>query len=109
MPDLLMAEARESGLPRLDALSNDRAGRLVEAQAEEARVAQAAGGRPLGEAELGHELRLDPRRVAVARCVDERGVLTMQRAQALAEIQQRGVIEAGADLARVAERSVGVE
>src|SRR6478735_2599635 len=98
MPDLLMAEARESGLPRLDALSNDRAGRLVEAQAEEARVAQTAGGRPLGEAELGHELRLDPRGVAVARCVGERGVLAVQRTQPLAQVAQRGAIEAGADL-----------
>ena len=42
------------------------------AQAEEARVAQAAGAGPLGEAELADELGLDPRRVAEPRRVGER-------------------------------------
>ena len=55
---------------------------LVVPQAEEARVAQAAGARPFGEAELADELGLDPRRVAVAGRVGERRVVAAQGPQA---------------------------
>src|SRR4051794_41877233 len=47
------------------ALAHDRARGLVVAQAEEARMAQPPGAGPLGEADLGDELRLDPRHVAL--------------------------------------------
>src|SRR4051812_29875262 len=83
---------------------------LVVAQAEEARVAQAAGARPLGEAGLRDELRLDPRdpRFFDRRAVGERRIGAPERAQAAAEVAQRLVVEAGADLARVAQPAVVV-
>ena len=56
-------------------------------------MAQAAGARPLGEAELADELGLDPGRVAVARRVGERRVVAAQGAQALAEIAQRRAVK----------------
>ena len=83
---------------------DDLRGGLVEAQALEARMAQAAGAGPLGEADLADELRLDPGRVAEARRVDERGVLAAQRLEPLGQVAQGRAVEAGPDLARVAQR-----
>src|SRR3954447_24980773 len=92
------------------ALAHDRLRGLVVAQAEEARVAQAPGAGPLGEADLGDELRLDPGHVALAdrAGVGERRVVPAQRAQPGAEVAQGVAVEAGADLAGVAQRAVVV-
>src|SRR4051795_13356008 len=85
-------------------------GGLVVAQAEEARMAQPAGAGPLGEADLRDELRGGPRDAALLdrRRVGERRVVAAQRAQPFAEIAQRLMVEAGADLARVAQRAAVV-
>ena len=64
---------------------------LVVAQAEEARVAQPAVARPLGEADLRDELGLDPGHVAllIARRRRTAGRRARSGAQPLAEIAQR--------------------
>src|SRR4051794_41978181 len=65
------------------ALAHDGARGLVVAQAEEARMAQAPGAGPLGEADLGDELGLDPGHVALAdrAGVGERRVVAAPRAR----------------------------
>src|SRR5579875_455069 len=85
-------------------------GGLVLPQAEVAGVAQASGARPFGEGELGDERRLDPGDVALADRVGlaERRALTSQRAQPPAELTERVAVEAGADLARVAQVAMTV-
>src|SRR3954465_16061088 len=65
--------------PSCELLAHDLAGRLVLAQPEIARVAQAAVARPLREADLGDELRLDPGDVPLAHLVAERRVVAAQR------------------------------
>src|SRR3954447_3938756 len=86
-------------------LAHDLARWLVVAQPEEPGVPQPAGGRPLAEAELGHEFGAHPLRgrLADAGGVGERRRVLAQRAQALAERAQRLLVEAGADLAGVAQ------
>src|SRR3954452_8441798 len=92
-------------VPAGSALAHDLGRRLVVAEAEEARVAQAAGAGPLREADLGDELGLDPRHAALLDRggVGEGRVVAVQGAQARPEVAQRRVVEAGADLARVAQ------
>src|SRR5262245_8100142 len=93
----------------LGLIAPDLARRLVEAQAEERGMAQAAVGRPLHERDLRHDLGLHtgPRarapllRPEWRRVPDERG-------EPLGELAQRRAGEAGPDLARVAE-AVAVE
>ena len=64
-------------------------------------MAQATGAGPLVEADLAHELRLDPGRVAEARRVDERGILAAQKLkpQAAALAETRGLRSVEVDLA----------
>src|SRR4051812_49738229 len=83
---------------------------VIVAQARETRVAQPPGAGPLGEADLGDELGLDPRHVALPdrAGVGERRVVAAQRAQAGAEVAQRLAVEAGTDLAGVAQGAVVV-
>ena len=57
----------------------------------------------LGEPELRHQLRLDPRQIALARGIDERGLCSSTPCQLPMEIGERCLREAGADLPRVAE------
>src|SRR5215469_17845168 len=82
---------------------------LVVPQALEPRVAQLPVGRPLAEAHLADEARLDPvhvgpRQVAAV----ERRPVALQAGQRRVEGVQRPLAEAGADLARVRELAVGV-
>src|SRR5215204_1096751 len=80
-----IARSTGSGL-----LARDLAGRLVEAQAEEGGMAQAAVGGPLHERDLRHELGLDPRRGARDALLRlERGRVAHERSQPLGEITQR--------------------
>src|SRR2546426_12225526 len=60
----------------------------------------------LHEADLGDELRLEPRRVAQARRVDEGGGRPTKPRKALGQIGERLAREAGAHLARVAQLAV---
>jgi len=55
---------------------------LVFAQSEEDGVTELAVACELGEAELGDEVRLDPRHVALARRVDEGGRGARMRGEA---------------------------
>src|SRR3954470_9016162 len=92
-------------------LADDVARGLVLPQPEEARVAQATVGGPLGEADLRHELRLDPGGAAHA------GDLVVARERARGplaashlgtELAQHRAVEAGADLAGVDQLAVAV-
>ena len=88
-------------------LADDLVRVLVVAQAEEARLAQATVGRPLGEANLTDELR--PRPVCAARDrsrVDERRLGRLERAYPCTEVAQRRRAVAGADLPGVTEPAV---
>src|SRR5215211_6847378 len=70
-------------------------------------MAEAAVARPLGEGDLRDQLGLDPVGVARDRMdVGERAVLALELAQPSAEAVERRAVEAGADLARVAQRAV---
>ena len=91
-------------------LADDFDAVLVDPQAQEARVAQAAVAGPFGEAELGDELRLDPGDVAEARRVVERGVVARAAARSC-DASSRSVVavEAGADLAGVVQAAVVVD
>ncbi len=72
-------------------------------------MAQAAGGRPLAELDLGDQLRRDEQRAARRALAGfERRVLALQRREQLAELVELGVGEAGADAPGVAELAVGV-
>src|SRR5262245_4078328 len=76
-------------------LSHDVAGGLVVAQAEVARMAQAAVARPLREADLRDQLRAHPVRAARDRMyVRERRLVLLQVAELLAERRERAVVEA---------------
>src|SRR5260370_27122559 len=82
-------------------------GVLVVPQALEPRVAQLPVGRPLAEAHLGDEARLDPvhprsRQVTAI----ERGLVPLQAGQRRVQAVQGSLVEAGADLAGVDELSV---
>src|SRR5262249_60747275 len=67
-------------------------------------VAQRAVARPLAEADLGDELRLDPRRAARGRVAGAEGrVLACELGHLRAKRLQLALVEAGADLARVAQ------
>src|SRR4051794_9983257 len=94
----------------LSALPDHLARVLVVAQAEEARMAQAPRARPLGERDLGDELGLHPRDPALAdrRGVGERRVVAGERAHPRAQVAQGLAVEAGADLAGVAQRAAVV-
>src|SRR3954468_6471279 len=89
-------------------LAHHLARRLVVAQPEEARVSQASVARPLGEADLRHELWLHPRDAALADRVLERCRRPPQRREPVRDVAQRGLVEAGAHLAGVAQLAVGV-
>src|SRR4029453_6682523 len=83
--------------------AHDLPGRLVLAQPEVARVAQTSVARPLREAHLGDERRLDPRRVPLAALVGERRIGPSQRREPPGEARELGAAEAGPDLAGVAQ------
>ena len=92
-------------------LAHDLGGRLVLAEALERGMAQQAVAGPLGERDLGHQLRLHPVRAARgrARAVRrERGGAPLEPAQARAQALEGGVVEAGADAAGVDETAVAV-
>src|SRR4051812_22305976 len=91
-------------------LADDVLGRLVVAQAEEARLAQAPGAGPLLEGDLGDESRLRPVGARHARLdrVGERAGRALERAQPGDEVVERRAAEARPDLAGIAERPVGV-
>src|SRR5688572_97080 len=76
---------------------------LVLAQPQEARMPQPAVARPLGEADLRDEPRLDPGRAAQARRIGERGVLAPKRRKPGGEVPQDLAREAGSHLAGVAQ------
>src|SRR4051812_26664696 len=79
------------------------------ARPKEARWRQPPGPRPPGEPALRDELGLAPVHAALLdrRGVLERRVLAWERAQPLADLAQRLVVEAGADLARVVQPPAG--
>ncbi len=85
------------------ALADDLTGGLVVSQAEEAWVAQAIVAGPLGEADLGDELRRDPGHIAFTDRpgIVERGVVGAQLAHPPGELTERRLVEPGPDLARV--------
>src|SRR5215217_4475543 len=70
-------------------------------------MAEAPVARPLGEADLAHELRSCPARTGRDRLERlERRLRLLELAQPRAELPQRRVVEARADPARVAEHAV---
>src|SRR5207253_816580 len=80
-------------------------------QAEEPWMAQAPVARPLGEADLGDELGLDPRRAAYAGdlvVAGERAAVARKRAHLRAELLEHLAVEPGPDLARVDQVAVAV-
>src|SRR4051794_2000275 len=92
-------------LGRASALADHVARGLVVAQPLEAGMAQAAVAGPLGEADLCDELGPDPGHVALADRVrvGERRTVRAQGLEPVADGVERGVAEARADLARVAQ------
>src|SRR5580704_5386214 len=94
----------------MSSLADHLRGGLVVAQTEEAGVAQATVASPLGEPDLGHELRLDPGHVPLfdRRWFGERRVGAPERPELGAEVVQRLGVEPGPDLARVLELFVPV-
>ena len=94
------------GHPFADHLSR----RLVVPEAEEAGVAQSAVARPLGEADLGDELRLDPCHVAFLDRLwcGERRVGSRAVSQPRAQVVEGVGVEPGPDLAGVLEPAVAV-
>ena len=106
--DLAPADARASSA-HPSRTTSERG--LVVAQAEEARVAQTAVAGPLGEPDLGDELRLDPGHAALAdrcRVRERRRPVRASSRSSLAEVAQRVVVEPGPDLARVPQAAVVV-
>src|SRR5271165_1556740 len=88
-------------------LAHDLVWGLVLAQSKEPGLAQTAVGCPLGETDLGDELRSHPMRARRNRaCVDERRLGRLQLAQPGAEVAEGRRAVAGADPAGVTERSV---
>src|SRR5215218_15658 len=72
-------------------------------------MAEAPVARPLGEADLAHELRSCPARAGRDRLERlERRLRLLELAQPRAQLPQRRVVEARADPARVAEHAVAV-
>src|SRR5262245_10075706 len=71
-------------------------------------MAQPAVPGPFGEADLSDELRLHPRHGALADRVAERRVVAAPVTQLLAQGTQQRAVEAGADLAGVAQLAVVV-
>ena len=81
---------------------------------EVGRVAQAAVVRPLAEPHLGDELRLDPLHVALAhprhlRRDGERRRVALRAASGAQQLVDLGVVEAGADVADVAQLAALVD
>src|SRR2546422_7772247 len=77
--------------------------RLIRAQPEERRLPQLAVGRPLGERDLPDELRLHPRDLADPRLRVEGRLVGAERRELRGQQAQRLGVEAGADLAAVAQ------
>src|SRR4051794_21523923 len=73
-------------------------------------MAKTARAGPLGEADLRHELRLDPRDAALAdrRRVGEGRIGALERPKPRPEVAQRRLVEAGPDLAGVPQGAVVV-
>src|SRR5215212_4952330 len=87
--------------------AHDLARGLVEAHAEEGRVAQSAVGRPFLERDLRHELGLHPRRGARDPLLGREGRgLAHERSEPLGEIAERHAREARTHLARVPQAVV---
>src|SRR5262245_46106621 len=87
-------------------LADDRFGRLVVAQALEARLAQLAAGGPFVEGALRHQLRLHPVHAQLGQPVlRERALGRLQLLEPGAQLAQRGVAEAGAHLAGELQRA----
>src|SRR5262252_7692145 len=90
---------RRDLLDALRELPHDGGGGLVLAETEEGRMAHPSIFRPLAEAYLGDQLRLDPVRAADARGRRSEGTrLTLERAQAARELPQRFFRESRPDL-----------
>ena len=92
------------------ALADDLRGGLVLTQAEEPRMAEAIVARPLGEADLGDELRGHPGHIAFTdrTGVVEWGAVGAQLAHSPGELMERQLVESGPDLPRVPQ-AVAVE
>ena len=92
------------------ALADDLRGGLVLTQAEEPRMAEAIVARPLGEADLGDELRGNPGHIAFTdrSGIVERGAVGAQLAHSPGELMERQLVESGPDLPRVPQ-AVAVE
>src|SRR5690349_10947506 len=71
-------------------------------------MAHAALAGPFGERHFGDELRAHPMALHVARLVLEGRLVGLEVGELLLERAQRGVVEAGADVARVAQLSLRV-
>ena len=73
-------------------------------------MAQAAVGRPLGEAHLAHQLRLDPVvLLALGRALGERRRVARERVELLPDRVQQLHVEAGADLGDVDQVLAAIE
>src|SRR5207247_1582143 len=81
---------------------------LVRTQPVEDRVAHAALAGPFGERDLGDELGLYPVALHLARLVGEGRSVGLERGELLLHRAQQLLVEAGADVARVAQLAVGV-
>src|SRR6056297_99391 len=68
-------------------------------------MAQLSRIRPFGKADLRDKIRAHPKRVFLNIVGEGRG-LTPPVVQRLPEIAEKGLVEAGADLARIAQRPV---
>ena len=96
--------SRRGRMPRQLLLAANVAGLLVVAQPEVDRVAQLGVGGPLGELDLGDELRPDPVRVFVRlRGGLERAGLRLERPEQLHHAPQLALVEPGAGVAGVDE------
>ena len=113
--DVLVGEDRRSWAHchRIDAvrgrrrlLADDGLGRLVVAQALEGGMAERAGGGPLGELDLGDQLRLGEDGALLRLAALEGADLAAQRLEALGEQPQHVLGEAGPDLAGEAQVAI---
>ena len=90
-------------------LADDADRLFVRAQAAEHRMPDPAGPRPFAEGDLRNQLRLDPMRVAGQfgiRCKCR--LLRCECVQPLADVAQRALVKAGADVAGVTQLALFV-
>src|SRR2546421_618613 len=94
---------RGMSVSSLRALADDLARFLVVAQALVRRMAEAVVAGPLAELDVGDERGLDKRGPRQPRRVDERARVAAQRGQALGQVAQRALREAGAHVSGIAQ------